>query len=197
MLDTALETLTLGGAADTGADGLILTEQPLRGMLTVRCDLSDPAAAKALFAVAGIEGLPPRRMETGSAAHVLWMSPDEVLLICPRETTAAVTDALADALSGIHHLIADVSDARAIFRLEGHAAREVLAKGAPVDLSRAAFGVGDLRRTRIGQVAAAFYQIGDGPDAFEIICFRSYARYLWDWLVASSREGSMPRVLTS
>lgn len=185
----------LGGASDTGAGGLVLTEQPLRGMITIRADLADSAAANAISKACGVAIPATRRFEEAGSTQLIWMSPDELLLLCDYAGAGETADALTKALGDRHHLVVDVSDARAIFRLEGGAAREVLAKGAPVDLARAAFGVGDVRRTRIGHVAAAFYQIGEGPDVFEIVCFRSYARYLWDWLVASSREGSMPGVL--
>lgn len=193
MPDLSLAKQVLDGAQDAGAGGLILTEQPLRGMITLRGDLSNLAQAVEKCVGCGVPDM--RRAAGGSGGDALWMSPDELMLTVPYEAVGDRLAALTGALSGVHHLAADVSDARAIFRLEGDATREVLAKGAPVDLSRAAFGVGDVRRTRIGHIAAAFYQMSDTPDVFEVICFRSYAQYLWDWLVASSREGSMPGVL--
>ncbi len=55
-----------------------------------------------------------------------------------------------------HHLAADVSDARAVFRIEGAKADQVLAKLCPVDL--ATLEPGELRRTRAAQVAAAFWR---------------------------------------
>ena len=82
----------------------------------------------------------------------------------------------------------DVSDARALFRIDGPGAREVLAKGAPVDLSPAAFGPGDFRRTRLGQVACAFWT----PDgtSFELVCFRSVAAYVFGLLENAAKPGS-------
>ena len=71
----------------------------------------------------------------------------------------------------------------------GQGARELIAKGAPVDMSPQAFGTGDLRRTRIGQVAAAFWL---GDDGFTLVCFRSVGAYVFDWLKASAAEGARP-----
>lgn len=193
MPDLSLAGQTLGGAQDSGAGGLVLTEQPLRGMITLRGELKK--ISQAVEKSIGCAVPDTRRVLNGERGDVLWMSPDELLLTVPYEEVGDRLSVLSEMLEGTHHLAVDVSDARAIFRLEGDTTREVLAKGAPVDLSRGAFGVGDVRRTRIGQVAAAFYQVDEEPDVFEIICFRSYAQYLWDWLVASSREGSMPGVL--
>jgi len=190
-VDMSLARPLLEGVSDSGAGGLKLSVQPLRGMVTLRADLSDAAVATAVKAAVGSD-MPDVRKATGS---VLWMSPDELLLLMPYDEAAAAVATLTDKLSGVHHMAVDVSDARTLFRLEGNTAREVLAKGAPVDLARDQFRVGDLRRTRISHIAAAFWQSGAEPDVFEIICFRSYANYLWEWLEESSREGSMPGVL--
>ncbi len=190
-LDMSLARPILEGVSDTGAGGLKLSVQLLRGMITLRADLSDAAVASAIKAAVGSD-MPDIRKATETA---LWMSPDELLLLTPYGEAGAAVAKLTDALSGVHHLAADVSDARTMFKLEGDAAREVLAKGAPVDLARGQFGVGDLRRTRISHIAAAFWQSDEGPDVFEIICFRSYATYLWEWLEESSREGTMPGIL--
>ena len=190
-LDMSLARPILEGVSDTGAGGLKLSVQPLRGMVTLRADLSDVAVANAVKAAVGSD-MPDVRKATETA---LWMSPDELLLLTPYDEAGAAVGKLTDALSGVHHLAVDVSDARTMFKLEGDAAREVLAKGAPVDLARDQFSKGDLRRTRISHVAAAFWQSGENPDVFEIICFRSYASYLWEWLEESSREGTMPGIL--
>ena len=189
--------LTLGGVEAEGADGLKLSEAPLRGMITLRGDLGETAFANALEGATGLAVPSLRRGAYDGDRGALWMSPDELLLMLPYGEVGETLTKLAKALDGQHHLAVDVSDARAVFRLEGSAAREVLAKGAPVDLSPDAFGDGDVRRTRIGQVAAAFTQVASEPDTFEIVCFRSYARYLWDWLVASSVEGTMPGALAA
>ena len=190
-LDLSLARPILEGVSDTGAGGLKLSVQPLRGMVTLRADLSDAAVAGAVKTAVGSD-MPDVRKATETA---LWMSPDELLLLTPYGEAVAAVDKLTEALSGVHHLAVDVSDARTMFKLEGDAAREVLAKGAPVDLARDQFSIGDLRRTRISHVAAAFWQSGESPDVFEIICFRSYASYLWEWLEESSREGTMPGIL--
>jgi hypothetical protein len=69
----------------------------------------------------------------------------------------AAVAALLAALAGKHHLVADVSDARAVFTITGDGAREVLAKCCPVDVAPGVFGPGEVRRTRAAQVAAAVW----------------------------------------
>ena len=167
-------------------DGYVtIREDTPRDMIQLKCDLDDPALADALVRVTGA-GLPARlglsMSDTGSAA---WMAPDELLLSVPRGHGAATLAALADALQGRHHLALDVSDMRAAIRLDGAAVREVLAKVTPVDM--ATLPVGTVRRTRVGQVAAALWL--SGPDTGHVICFRSVGRYVFDLLSASARRG--------
>ena len=78
-----------------------------------------------------------------------------------------------------------VSDARAVFRIEGDKADQVIRKLSPVDLDR--LEPGELRRTRAAQVAAAFWRQGDG---FTLVCFRSVAAYVMGLLSHSAMKGS-------
>lgn len=158
-----------------------------RGMITLRGDLAEPRLSAALT-------VPPvRRIVTEGETAVARMAPDELLLFGPVAGVPARVAALGAALAGTHHLVIDVSDARVLFRLEGAGAREVLAKGAPVDLAASRFGLGDFRRTRFGQVAVAFWM--PTPDVFELMCFRSVAGHVAAWLDMAARPGTLPGVL--
>ncbi|MBY6089756.1 sarcosine oxidase subunit gamma [Maritimibacter alkaliphilus] len=159
-----------------------------RGMITLRGDLSDATFAAAVEAVTGCTVPAQRKASLAGGNAVLWMTPDELMLMLPAGSVAGALETLADKLAGVHHLAADVSDARALFRLSapGTAAREVLARLAPVDLAPGQFGPGDLRRTRVGQVAAAFVMVEEG--VFELVCFRSVARYVFDLLADACGE---------
>ncbi|QDL93107.1 sarcosine oxidase subunit gamma [Paroceanicella profunda] len=157
------------------------------GMVTLRGTLRSGAILSAVQGALGL-GVPAvRRVESGPRGAVLWMSPDELMLVCPVAEAAGIADSIAEKLAGEHFLALDLSSARSRFRISGAGARDVLAKGAPVDLSPATFGVGELRRTRLGSVAVAFWCTG--PDMFELICFRSVADHVYDWLCLAARPG--------
>ncbi|QPH53121.1 sarcosine oxidase subunit gamma [Pontivivens ytuae] len=161
-------------------DGLVRVQQidPV-GMVTIRGDLTDAAFREA---VGGAVGPIPdtRRINGGASGGLAWMSPDELMLFCPAADAPAAAVGLADRLARQHHLAVDVSDARAVFRLTGAAVRDVLAKGAPVDLAPGRFEPGEIRRTRLGQVAVAFW-LTDAETA-ELVCFRSVADFVAEWL---------------
>ena len=158
------------------------------GQVTLRAKLGSEAVTAAVRAAVGLEVPSPLTAAFDGAKGVVWMSPDEVLLFTAYDQAGELVEGLEAALSGAHHMAVDVSDARAVIALGGAQVGEVLAKGAPVDLSEAAFPVGTARRTHIGGIAVAFWRRSE--EEWEIVCLRSFARHLFDWLLQTSREGS-------
>lgn len=165
--------------------GAKVTTPPPCGMIALRGTFADDSFQAAL-AECDLPIPDARRIATApdGARRVGWMSPDELLVLCPAAERAELCARLETALAGQHALVADVSAMRARFALTGPAARVALAKLCPVDLAR--FGIGDLRRTRMAQVAAAFWMTGE--DAFEIVCFRSVADYVEPLLTGAARH---------
>ncbi len=151
------------------------------GMITLRAK-GLKSLDKAIKAVTGTKLPAQRRIEVNGDRACGWMSPDEYLLILPYADVSAALASLAKSLAGEHYLAVDVSDARAVFRVEGERAAEVLAKLAPVDFDR--LEPGELRRSRTAQVAAAMWKQDQG---FTLVCFRSVARYVFDLLANASR----------
>lgn len=157
-----------------------------QGMILIRADLGDAQRAATVSDVAGVR-LPGRRGTAFAGARgLLWMSPDEALLLLPYPEVRATLAELDQRFSGAHALVADVSDARALFRLtgEGLALRETLAKLAPVDMAPGIFEPGEVRRTRLAQVAAAFWM--RDAATIELVCFRSVAHYVFDLLCTAA-----------
>ncbi len=153
----------------------------LRGMITLRCDVSRTTDILGL-------GVPAvGRIVTHERCALAWMSPDEVLLLLPPEDVGAAIKQISEQFQEVHHLVVDVSDARALFALTGTGAREVIAKLAPVDMHADSFGPGQFRRSRLGQVAAAFWMT-DSND-IHLICFRSVADYVTALLEQSAKDG--------
>lgn len=174
--------------------GPSLAEAPLRGMIALRTDLGHPDVEAALMNAIGLRAPARRKAVIDGDRGALWMAPDELLIMTPVAEVAARMALIDQTLGSHRRLLVDLSDARAIFRLSGRGAREVLAKGAPVDLHPESFHVGDLRRTRLSTVAAALYQTSAAPETFEVLCFRSHAPAVWRWLAASSAPASLPHV---
>ena len=174
----------LGGVSQQGF--VTVAEAGLRGMITLRGDLSAPAMKTAVKAATGADMPAPRRIAVHGDRAAAWMSPDELLLLVPYAEAVATIAALDAALAGTHYLAADVSDARAVFTIGGARAAEVLMKLCPVDITTLAEG--EIRRTRAAQVAAAFWK--SAPEEYTLVSFRSVAGYVMALLEVSARAGS-------
>lgn len=154
------------------------------GMITLRAK-GLKSLDKAIKAAVGTKVPAQRRIEVNGEKACGWMSPDEYLLILPYAEVADTMAKLAKSLAGEHYLAADVSDARAVFRIEGDKAADVLRKLSPVDFEKLA--PNELRRSRAAQVAAALWQQDNG---FTLVCFRSVSGYVMGLLTHSSQPGS-------
>lgn len=166
------------------ASGLVdLADAGPMGMITLRGDLG--LLGGALGSVLGLSAPELRRVVSGEKGQVLWMSPDELLVVLPYADAPGVAAALEAALAGQFATVAVVSDARALIRVSGAQARDVLAKLMPIDF--ADFAVGALRRSRLAQVAAAVWR--DSADEWSVVCFRSVAGYAFEALATVAQPG--------
>ncbi len=176
----------LGGAR---FDGFVAVEEmPPRGMITLRGDLSSAELQGAATGATGCALPGPLQAQSNAETGLAWMSPDEVLVLLPYGDVAGTLTTMTAALAGHRHLLADVSDARAVFRLTGPGLREVLAKLTPADMSPEAFPVGAFRRTRLAQAPAALWL--RNPEMAEVMCFRSVAQYVFDLLANAAKPGA-------
>ncbi len=176
---SALAGVSHAGFADVADAGL-------RGMITVRGDLGSKLLAAAVRKLVGTAMPDVRRVTMKADRGVAWMSPDELLVLVPYAEAADLARQLNAALAGEHALASDVSDARAVFAIRGPKADQVLRKLTPADVD--ALATGEIRRTRIAQVAGAFWQ--SGPEEFTVVTFRSVADYVMGVLEMSARTGS-------
>lgn len=157
----------------------------LQGMLTFRGDLSMAKTAKGVKSVVGVDMPAPRSINMKNQTGAAWMSPDELLLMMPYADAEAAAAKLVKALGKTHSMVANVSDARVVFTLTGSRAREVVAKLAPVDMQ--ALTAGEIRRSRLAQVPAAFWLSGE--DEITLVAFRSVATYVFDLLANAAAVG--------
>lgn len=180
-LASAMNGASFEGLAKVQEAGLV-------GMITLRGDLASAKVKAAVKAATGCAVPQMRQIEGTLDGGAAWMSPDELLLLVPYSDVEARLSAALAKLDGAHALAVNVSDARAVFRVSGTGAREVMGKLAPVDFSPEAFTAGDFRRSRLAQVAGAFWL--DSADSFTIICFRSAADYVFGILSTAANPRS-------
>lgn len=175
----------LPGAEATGT--VTIRDMGLRGMVTLRADLAE--AQDALREVTGADMPGQRGIAHGDGMAVAWMSPDELLILCDHDAADRVAAELSRAMGDRHHLAVNVSDARAMFALSGEARalRDVLAKVTPANMAADVLKPGEMRRTRLQQAAGAIWF--ESETEARVVCFRSVARYVFDLLAMSAKEG--------
>jgi sarcosine oxidase subunit gamma len=179
----------LAHAAKPEGLSVSLREMAGRGMLDLRGLTSDARFMDVVRNVLGV-ALPtePRTSVSWGEIKVLWLSVDQWLILCPGARTAEILAKLRDALAEVHALVVDVSDMRAVIRIEGAGSREVLMKGCSLDLRDATYATGTVRRMRFAEIAALLHVVD--TDSFDVYVFRSYADYAWNFLLATARASA-------
>ena len=172
--------------------GVRLGERTGLGKIDLRGDPHDRAFVAAVGRV--LDLLLPSEPCTGAARDqigALWLGPDEWLVTCPASEVAHLHGALREALAGIHAATTDVTDGRVALRIAGPSARDVLAKGCPLDLHARAFPPGRCAQSLLAKASVLIHLVDDEPErgpAFDVYVARSFAAYLWAWLEDAGRE---------
>ena len=176
----------LAGVTAPAGLSISIREIAERGMIDLRGLTSDASFMAAVRSVLGVE-LPvkPRTSVSWGDVKVLWLSTDQWLILSSRSKANELVASLRAALQGIHVLVVDVSDMRAIIRLEGDGCREVIMKGTSLDLLDPEYVQGCCRRMRYAEIAALLDVVED--DVFDIYVFRSFAHYTWNFLCATAK----------
>lgn len=159
---------------------LLLAERELRAHINLRGDAGDKKFMNAVKKVIGT-GLPTDANTTAVAGafEVLWLSPDEWLLIGPQADGAKLIADLNKALKSHHYAVTDLSSAQTIIAMRGTAAREALSKGCPFDLHPSVFASGQCAQTNVAKAMGLIIARDDGID---VVVRRSFSEYLWRWL---------------
>ncbi|MEM7176363.1 MAG: sarcosine oxidase subunit gamma family protein [Pseudomonadota bacterium] len=180
-------TVLNGAVAHEGLSVRIEDLGPV-GQITLRGDLAAPDLQGVVYEIAGVGVPAPLSAAFDGTRGALWMSPDELLILTAYDAAGPAIARIGEALAGTHHMAEDVSDARTLVRITGAGAQELMAKGAPLDVSDAAFPVGTMRRTHFAEIAVGIWRRDD--MTWEMMCLQSFGQHLFDWLAASSLEGA-------
>ena len=187
---SALAHLGLEGRAAAGVPpaGVELGECPIRGLLSLRGDATRAEFRDAVSSAIGIEPVvEPLTAVRRRDLSMLWLGPDEWLVVTPDGRVERIERALRGALDDRRAALTDVSHSRAILSLSGSDARSVLAKGCPLDFHTRVFGPGRCAQSRLAKCQVLIHQTDDTP-AFEIYVMRSFAEYAWTWFMDAGRE---------
>lgn len=171
----------------TGAAGgaIAMAEVPFLTQLDLRLDPDGPAAA-AVGKELGL-ALPTQPCTSARSGDldVLWLGPDEWLVVGPPGAAERLTGQLRSAAGDSHAAVVDVSAQRTTLLLSGPRSRDLLARGCAIDLHPRAFGAGDCVQTVLAHVPVVLVRREPG---FWVLVRSSFAAHLVDWLVDASVE---------
>ena len=173
-----------------GEDSLIsMTEIVGRGMIDLRIQPPDQRARDAVREVLGID-LPgvPRSSSCKDECTALWLSIDRFLIITPLAECGTQINALSLVLFDHITAVTDVSDARAVIRLTGSSASDLIKKGSPSDLGASSPIVGAVSRMPLGDIPAVVHVVQTGAEIIDLYVDRSYGESAWVWLVRAARR---------
>jgi sarcosine oxidase subunit gamma len=175
------------------AEGVRLHERAFLGHISVRCDAGDGALTAALERAleCDLPRAPNTFHVTSAARKVLWLGPDEWLVITPEGQQSAVAQALRHAAGEGFATIVELGSGQTVIEVRGARAREVIAKGCPLDLHPRVFGPGRCAQSRLGRTGVTIAQV-DADPSFELIVRRSFADYVWQWLQDACRHPVTP-----
>jgi sarcosine oxidase subunit gamma len=155
---------------------VVFSELPHLGYIVLRGKTDDSAFMQGVASVLG-QNVPvqPRQVLQTAEGAVLWLSPDEWLLICPRSRRDAVLAALTAALKGLFAQVVDNSGGFTTLRLAGPEHLALLRQLGPYDFESQAMGT--LASTVMSKTSVTVVRT---DTAGVLLVFRrSFADYLW------------------
>jgi sarcosine oxidase, subunit gamma len=178
--------MTRLSAATAGA--IVLGELAPLAQISLRGDPGDTAFLAAVRR--GLElDLPttPNTTARAGGTAILWMGPDEWLIVGGAPADAVIRSRLNEELGGLHASVIDVGSHRAVLSLAGRAPRTLLMKGCGLDLHPRTFAPGRCAQTTFARTTLLLEQTGDEP-AWRLYVRRSFASYLVSWLLDAAEE---------
>lgn len=130
----------------------------------------------------------PNRWHGNGERAILWLGPDEWLIMERKSEADAIESKVRECVGEDPWLsLVDVSHNYTGFELAGGKARDVLAKGCPLDLHPRTFGPGDCAQTLLAKTRVLLRHL-EAEDRIEVWVRNSFARYAAAWLIDAMAE---------
>lgn len=185
---SALHELALPGryGETEGAPGVTIAERANLGLATVACRKGQEGGLRESVREAYGVDLPlTSTVGRGEDVSFVGTGPGQWLAVSKSLANEALAADLAAKLKGLASVV-DQNGGRAVLRLSGPRARDVLAKGLAVDLDPRVFPEDGAVTSTISHMGVQLWQ--EAPGSYDIVLFRSVAESFWRWLTASAAE---------
>ena len=167
-------------------DGLF--ERPFLTHVNLRLDAADTKALAAAHRTLGLRlPLTPNTTAAAAALLVIWLGPDEWLLLAERQESGSLVAEMQAELADHSASAVDISAGQTVIRLRGPSTRDVLARGCALDLDPAVFPPGACAQTLLARAQVLLVAV-DAAPTIDVIVRRSFAPYVATWLEDAGRE---------
>ena len=170
---------------------LRIVERPFLDLAVLRGNARSPGFASALERALGTA--PPVAPNTVAHGHrhlLAWMGPDEWWVQSLAPSLPSLEGTLRPVLQAESACVVDVSSGYTVLQLLGEHAREVLAKGCPLDLHPRVFGAGQCAQSHYFKAGVMLRALDAG--GVEVVVRRSFADYAGRMLLDAAQEFMSP-----
>jgi len=182
LLAAAFEAGSVAGVVE-------LREVPFLTMAGLRVNPAGDAGERLGALTGGLPSVSGEVRSSGDTA-VLWLGPEEFLLVAPAESHDSLGGDLPRSLVGAlgdgEGQVVDLSANRTTLELSGPRARAVLEKGCALDLHPRVLRAGTALSTEIGGIPVILWKTGE--ETYRIFPRASFAEFLGRWLLDAMRE---------
>ncbi|MFF1292765.1 MULTISPECIES: sarcosine oxidase subunit gamma [unclassified Streptomyces] len=178
----------LAAATRTSGGAVRLAELPFLAQLNVRLDAKGTAAEAVGLALDLQLPFQPNTVVRAGELTVLWLGPDEWLLVGPPGSERELESRIRTAAGDEHVSVTDVSAQRTTLLVAGPRAHDLLAHGCALDLHPRSFGSGRCAQTTLGRTQVIVVARADSRAGFWVLVRSSFAGYLTDWLLDAATE---------
>jgi sarcosine oxidase subunit gamma len=173
--------------AKTAEPGVTIAERTGLGIATVAARKGQGEALKKKVRKAYGVDLPEQSIAAhGADVSFIGTGPGQWLALSETHANEELAGELALRLQGCAS-VGDQSGGRTVIRISGPRARDVLAKGLPIDLDPRVFPSDGAVTSVISLMGVQLWQADDTP-AYDLAIFRSLSGSFWRWLASSAAE---------
>jgi sarcosine oxidase subunit gamma len=131
----------------------------------------------------------PNTTSSSGERTVLWLGPDQWLVVGPPWTQDEIAAKLASDLPRQHASIVDTSANRAVLEIGGPRRHELLSKGCSIDFDARAWGPATCAQTLLGRAQVI---LEERTNSTRVYVRPSFAEYLVEWVLDAVMEFRKP-----
>ena len=193
---TPLDGNEATGAPEIQVRDLTITEQMFNGYFYLRIPPDETNIRQGLRDEFQLQ-LPntANTFTSSDQATCAWLGPDEWLLIVEEPDTGRIERTLNDLFRRKFATWTEQSSGLTALRFIGPNTIALLNRGIVFDLHPRNFKPGDCVQTVLARVGVTVLNRSDEQTEFDVVVRRSFADYLWQWLVAASNEATFSKEL--